>query len=507
MSWKSASRRRATATPPIEPVTRLLATRRVFVIILGLGLFAMAAREVHDPDAWWHLRTGQEIVTTHHVLHRDIFSYTRFGQPWIAHEWLAEVFMYLIFHAAGWAGLTLAFAFLIGATFLLLFRCCPGKPYIAGLVVVFGAVATLPMWGARPQMFTMFLAAVFVALLSKAENSDAGRLQFLWWMPLLLLLWVNLHGGFLLGPALIALTLAGWSLEAWLGLRPWWEARARLQQLGTVLAVCVLVIPLNPNGLELFRYPFQTLRAKSIVDYIVEWASPNFHSSDFKMFLGMLLLVWAAAAIARKRLRAAQVLLLLATTYAALSAARHIPIFVLIAVPIVAEGATELADLRPWFSSAGEAQSAAPAKLALNFVLLLAVSGFTGFRFARAIKGQTAAEACYFPQAATKFLVRNKPPGPVFNYYDWGGYFIARLFPRYQVFIDGRTDLYGSLMDAFTDTARGQGNWQKILEQYRVRTVVLPPTVGLTGILRLDPNWTKEFEDRQAVVFVRRTPY
>jgi hypothetical protein len=94
-------------------------------------------------------------------------------------------------------------------------------------------------------------------------------------------------------------------------------------------------------------------------------------------------------------------------------------------------------------------------------------------------------------------------PAPIFNYYDWGGYFIAKLYPQYRVFIDGRTDLYGKLMDTFSDTARGQGNWQEALEKYQVRTVVVPPTSGLAGLLRLDAGWKKEFEDEQAVVFVR----
>ena len=119
----------------------LLSTRRVFVIILGLGLLVMAARGVHDPDVWWHLRAGQEIVASHNVPRRDIFSYTRYGQPWIAHEWLSEVIFYLIFRAASWAGLMLAFAGVIAGPFLLLYRQCVGRPSIAGLVVALGATA------------------------------------------------------------------------------------------------------------------------------------------------------------------------------------------------------------------------------------------------------------------------------------------------------------------------------------------------------------------------------
>ena len=480
----------------------LLSTRRVFVIVLGLGLLVMAARGVHDPDVWWHLRAGQEIVASHHVPQRDIFSYTRYGQPWIAHEWLSEVIFYLIFRAASWGGLMVAFAGVIAGTFLLLYRQCAGRPYIAGLMVALGAVATIPSWGVRPQMFSMLLAAVFLWVLSKAGRSAPGQLRFLWWTPLLMLFWVNLHGGFLLGPALMGITLAGWLAEAWLGLTKWPEARARTVRLGAVLAACLAVIPLNPNGLELYRYPFQTLQARTIVNYIVEWASPNFHSTDFKPFLGLLLLTWLVVALSRKRLSPTQILLLLATAYGGLSAARHIPIFVLVAVPILAEGLAELAARKQLFTAAEEA-SLSPAKLAVNLVLVLAVCTLTVLRFHQVIQSQAAGEAENFPVAATEFLIREHPPAPIFNYYDWGGYFIARLFPQYRVFIDGRTDLYGTLMDTFSDTARGEGNWQEGLQKYHVQTVVVPPGTGLAGLLRLDSAWKRAFEDKQAVVFVK----
>lgn len=488
-------------------MTRLLATRRVFVIILALGLFAMAARGVHDPDLWWHLRAGQEMVATHQVLHQDIFSYTRLGQPWIAHEWLSEVLMYLVFRAAGWTGLTLAFAVVIAATFFLLYRQCQGRPYIAGLVVAVGAVATIPSWGVRPQMLSLLLAAIFLGLLSKAERSSPGHLRFLWWLPPLLLLWVNLHGGFLLGPAFIAVSLTGWLLEAWMGLRAWPEAWARLRQLGLVLAACLLLVPLNPNGWAIYRYPFETLGSRTMMQYIAEWASPNFHSPDFKPFLAVLLLAWVAVALAGKRLSATQILLLLGTAYAGLSSGRLIPIFILVAVPIVAKSLAELAEQHHWLSASGDSQTTRAPKLLVNVVLLLAASTFVALRWSQVLKAQDASEAAYFPKSAVEFVARENPPGPIFNSYDWGGYFIARLYPQYRVFIDGRADLYGKLMDTFMDTAHGEGDWRQVLQEYGVRTVVLPPTTGLAGLLRLNANWRNVFEDKQAVVFVRQVSY
>jgi len=464
----------------------------------------MAARAVGDPDLFWHLRTGQQIVLTHSVPHQDLFSFTRYGQNWVAHEWLSEAIFFLIFHAFGWTGLMVLFAGVIAAAFLAVYTTCAGRPYIAGLVVALGALSTIPSWGVRPQMFTLLLAAIFLILLRRAELRQATQLRFLWWLLPLQLLWVNLHGGFLLGPALIALTLAGWSIDAWLGRQQWSEARGRILRLGLVLLACLVVIPLNPNGLEIYRYPFQTLQSRTMMEYIVEWASPNFHSADFKPFLGLLLLAWTMIAVSRKRLPSSHLLLLLATAYGSLTSSRHLPIFVLVAVPVIAERLQEVAAGARWLSSLNlPDRPLSPGKLMINALLVVLVAGFVGVRLHQVASTQPETEATRFPLAAIRFMAQQHPPAPIFNYYDWGGYLIAKLYPNYRVFIDGRADLYGDLMDKFSTTVRGQGRWRQPLQEYGIRTVIIPPDSGLAGLLRLDKNWHAAFEDKQAVIFVR----
>jgi hypothetical protein len=126
-------------------------------------------------------------------------------------------------------------------------------------------------------------------------------------------------------------------------------------------------------------------------------------------------------------------------------------------------------------------------------------------RVALVVKRQPQLEAKQFPSAATEFLATRRPPAPLFNYYDWGGYLIWKLFPQYRVFIDGRADLYGDdLMDAFTHTARGEDDWSEALRRYQVRTVVVPPASGLAGVLRANSKWEQIFADTQAVIFTRR---
>src|SRR6266496_4508271 len=118
--------------------------------VLWFGLLAMTARTATDPDLWWHLRTGQWIMESGHIPHADPFSFTRAGQPWVAHEWLSEVIFYEIWKQAGAAGLIVFGAVITAAGFMLLYWRCPGKPHWAAAATVLGALASAPAWGARP---------------------------------------------------------------------------------------------------------------------------------------------------------------------------------------------------------------------------------------------------------------------------------------------------------------------------------------------------------------------
>ncbi|MFZ0760836.1 MAG: hypothetical protein WAM69_12885, partial [Candidatus Sulfotelmatobacter sp.] len=121
-------------------------TTRVFLAVLFLGLFGMAARKATDPDLWWHLKTGQYIAEHESVPHADLFSYTRAGKPWVTHEWLTELLLYEVERTAGWAGLILVFAAVLGAAFFLLYLRCGPAPYVAGVATLCAAWATVPVW-------------------------------------------------------------------------------------------------------------------------------------------------------------------------------------------------------------------------------------------------------------------------------------------------------------------------------------------------------------------------
>src|SRR5580698_7161894 len=307
-------------------------TTNVFLTVLFLGLFAMAARNVTDPDVWWHLKTGQFIAEHKAVPHTDPFSYTRAGEPWVAHEWLSELLLYQLHRTTGWSGLIALFAAIVSATFFLLYLRCGPAPYVAGVATLAGAWATAPLWGVRPQMVSLLLTCVWLLILERSERNP----RLLWWTLPLTLLWVNLHAGFALGLGLSALFLAGEWIEHKLGRSQ--HTTPRLRTAAFVLLLDVLLVPLNPNFLQMFSYPIETLRSKAMQNYIAEWASPNFHHAEYWPFLLIVLATFAALGWSCVPVRPRDLLLLVVSLYAGLCSIRMTPWFVLIAVPLVCAG-------------------------------------------------------------------------------------------------------------------------------------------------------------------------
>ena len=483
-------------------MTQLLATRRVFVAVLAMGLFAMAARGMTDPDVWWHLRTGQLMLSNHALFHTDPYSFTRFGQPWVNHEWLSQILLFGLYRFSGFGGLIVGSAVVIASALFLVFTRCPGRPYLAALMTLWGAVASAPAWGVRPQMFSLLLGSIFLVLL----EASAKRPARLWWTPPLMLLWVNLHAGYPIGLAFLALFLLGETLEAAVYAGQWEQSSTRLKSLALTFAVCLAVVPLNPNGLRIYSYPFETLRSPAMQKFIQEWFSPDFHDPMYLPLLLMLLALIAGLAVSPRRPRLGDLMLLMATVPAALRSMRHIPILMLVLVPILANLAEAWLQQRGAQRLLQVGQSRPTMRIALINILVLATFiVFTGVRVKQVVATQSQTEAKQFPQAAVEFLSRERPPGPILNHYNFGGYFIWKLYPEYRVFTDGRADVYGDrFMDDFAATYYLRDDWTMPFSKWGIRSLVLPPDAPLVTALRSDPAWKQIYSDSQAVILTRR---
>jgi len=494
-------------------VNTMLSSRRLLVIVFMLVIFAAASRPIKDPDFYWHLKTGQYLLETRTIPSVDMFSWTRFGSEWVTHEWLSELFMFAIFRVLGYGGLIVMFSLVITAAFKIAYRRCKevaDHPYVAGFALIVGAAATMPTWGVRPQMFSLLFASIFVVILGDCYREKNTRL--VWWLIPLTALWVNMHAGFAMGLAFIVLTIISQLVDALLlRERTFAETWKSVRRLGLVFVGCVAAVCVNPSGARMYSYPFETLTSRAMMQYIQEWKSPNFHETMFQALALLLLVTFGALALSAKRVRPGELLILLVLTLATLRSSRNVPFFALVAMPLLAEHSWNWVSAQPWGRWATkpekrESGRASLMKLVLNVaILLITPLTVVAVRVGNSVANQPATEAGIYPAAAVDFMIKEKPPQPIYNEYVWGGYLIWRLYPEYRVNMDGRADVYGDdLVEESLAVHDGEPKWRDSLNRDGVRTVLVKPDVPLASLLREDAAWNRVFEDKYSVIFVRK---
>lgn len=472
-----------------------------------------------DGDTGWHLRTGEWILANGRVPDRDIFSFTKPGEPWYAWEWLWDVvFGWLHLHW-GLAAVVLASSLVLALTFALLYRlvrrACDHE-FIAIAVTITACGASALHWLARPHLFTLLFLVIFLSILERARE---GRTRLLVWLPLLTIPWTNMHGGFIAGIILILAYAAG-EAAAWLVEAERERRRAALRRAWPYLLAAVAAAAaslINPYGFRLHAHIWRYLRDPFLYRTILEFQPANFQRAD-AIFFEVLLLAGALAAWRSVRRREfTTVILYLFWGQAALFSVRNIPVFaIVIAAPAalaLREALEELAAapvrerLRRWARGFLEGARefaqldrlprvyAASVVASLLIAALLFAPGATG-------KFRAEYDPKRYPARAIEALGTEVFADRIFTHDEWGDYLIYRLFPRGRVFVDGRSDFYGSRFDeAFLNTMNARWGWEQHLAQYGIETVLLPVDAPLTGALKASPAWRVVYDDGAAIVF------
>ncbi|MRS01606.1 hypothetical protein EG832_00005, partial [bacterium] len=405
----------------------------------GMGLLG-------DCDTGYHIRAGEWILSHHSVPYQDMFSFLTPPLPWTAHEWLSEIIMALIHGTFGLTGLAVFFSGILALVSLLLFRMLRKEGnniIVAVFLVLLATVSSQIHWLARPHVFSLILFLIWYWILEEYRLRGTNRLYLL---PPILLLWVNLHGGFLAGFMLLGIYLAGelpdcFSRDS--GKRS--VARQRLKALAITTAICAPVSCINPYGFHILLFPFNLISNKLIMNSVTEFLSPNFHEpSPFKyLILAMVIIL----AFSRERLRLVELLLLLVFLNMSLYSVRYIPLFALVSAPIF---------MRQIELLLAGSQGRFPvllAKKAANFTKIDALSGgmlwpivAVGTISWLVVSGtiQYGFDPKVKPVTAVNFIKKAHIPGNMFNNDEFGDYVIYAAWPRYKVFFDGRSDMYGS---------------------------------------------------------------
>lgn len=482
-----------------------MSVRRLFVTLFAIALFTMAVRETLDPDMWWHLRTGETILQNG-IPEQDVFSFTVTDHEWITHEWLSQVVMWGIYLVGGLPGLIVVFGLLIALSLWLVYVASVGRPYLSAFVTLLAAFAAAIVWGVRPQIFNLLLTAVFIFVVERVRQRKlSGR--FLWLLPGLMAIWANLHSGYLLGVVLLGTYAVGWGLERWWGPRdagtPTWTD---VRRLAVVTGASFVAAVLNPNGAQLWIYPFFTLGSRAMQVYIQEWHSPDFHQVIFWPFAALLIVGILSWVFSRERPSWTEILLFLGTGFAGLLSARHIPLFALVSVPIISRHLTSALQASPLAVIVKETPDAAPPTLMviLNWGILVAALFVSFIWTANTIINNEGEIAARYPVTAVDFLEESglaEEPG--YNSYNWGGYLIWRGLP---VFVDGRADVYGDeFLFYYLQAFEVQQNWQEPLSDFDVSYVLMERDSPLMTVLAASGEWQEAYRDDIAQIFVRQT--
>lgn len=505
--------------PSLSDLAFLMPMLVLFWCTTGVGWF------LTDSDTGWHIRTGEWILTKRRIPATDLFSFTKCGQPWFAWEWLSDVSMAAVHSHFGLGGIVLVSLLALGATSLCIYsntiKECEHRLIAISLAGLAMAASTIH-WLARPHLVTPLFAAVFCWVLNSAEKR-ASHYRLLLLLPALMVLWVNLHGGFFVGIVLLisyAMGAAGEELAHGTRRSAWVRSQKYLLTAGA----CVVTSLANPYGYHLHIHVAQYLGSSFYFKRISEFQSADFHTFTAAYFETLLVLAIASAAWHLGKGRLIQSLLLLSWAHLALFSVRNIPIFAVVSTPgiglamrdwlrlvdsrwpldLLGKLCASLAELETDLQAIASHEKRRHWHLAPSLALLALALSFSHLNRVRTLHADF--DRSRFPADAATFLSLNDsaPTLRLYASWQWGGYLIYRLWPSVRVFDDGRTDFYGpGFVEEGLRAWDARPDWAAIFAEYRVNAALVPVDSALAAVLRERADWKLVYSDRVALMFVK----
>lgn len=505
-------------------------------LIISIGaffasLFFTVTTPITDPDFWWHLATGRWMAEHGSLMHADPFNYLQFPledslrRDFILKEyWLSQLIMFGTYSLGGFKALVCLRALIYSLMFFITWRLARlngAGGFTATALVMLSAlvvVRELGYTGVRPQMASSLLSLVTLLLL---EHMRRGRRLAHALLPLTMLLWANLHGGFVFGWAIIGVYVIA-SIVDGKATKPFLIA----------CAAAIVASLLNPCGFSAVRITIASVLATGDTSYwksIMESRSLFEHAPAGAVLRGMPWLVTLVAlsitsfipGIRRpSRLHIPLLLLFPFVLYTGYTAVRYIVFF----APVAAIFAGM--NLGTFFTRVRDntppryVERLRPYVMALSIAGILLMSAWN-VRTGRQTSVFTA-QPVYAAETggAATFIMENKLTGRMFNDYNHGGFLIWWLYPGgVQVFSDGRAlslqgfELYRKVADSPFLREQGPRDlpiYRKVFNDYGVTMVLTSGVdrvsgvmIGLNLALLEDPTWVVVYADQESIVYVK----
>lgn len=482
---------------------RFLIPRLEYVVLLAL-FWTTAANGPKllniDGDLPRHLLLGQLIRETRSVPTTDTFSFRTEGFPSIPHEWLSQVILSIANDLLGLSGVVLLTAILITMVWTLVYqetaRRSSNSLFINLFVLALGIAISIIHVLPRPHLFTYLFTALWIMVI---ERITSDKPQLWWLLPILMLLWVNMHGMFVLGIIIWGIYLVGSWLEN--PSRAWFTSpSSKALLLGGFLSITATF--LSPSGVHIWEAITSLGSNAYITSRIPEYQSANFHMPETWPFILLLILTIIGFARSTNKAHWSHILLTAAFAAIALYTSRMLPLFAIVAVPIIAKNVSELVQQEfPESRFVATEKNFSTMNATSNgwiWLLVVAIAVTAIFGSDGAIDpggiGNVFHES-FFPVEAVEWLNENPQEGQMFNEFDWGGYLLLKLSPHQQIFMDGHTHIYGETLTREYETVITQHDgWQDIFDKYDIEwAIVRTKSAVIDGLAKM--NWNIIYED------------
>jgi hypothetical protein len=460
-------------------------------LAVGLPALAAVAASMSTIDLTYQLRAGSEILESRAIPTVDTWTFTVNGQPWFDQQWGAQVLMSTVFQTTGWTGLVILRALLVGATFGCLFlvaRRAGLPPRNASLLTLVSFVVAAPALALRPQLFGLALFALLLVALTVRRE----RVRIVWLIPLIILIWANVHGSFVLGPLAVGL--------AWIA-----DLRARREprfELLAVAGVSVVAACITPFGPDAWRYAIGLTADPSVTGRISEWQRTLPTDVPGLLFYASVIAVGALVLRRRRDITWPTVLWLVAFAAIGVYAVRGIAWWALASVPPVAllvAGAIPASTERLGTPTMQRANAAIAVLLVLVGVALLPI-----WRPPDAGTGTPAGLLTDAPSGVTATLKQAVHTGDrIFSPQPWGSWFESAV-PDALVAVDSRVEIFPtSVWEAYDAVRAGTPGWEQLLADWKVDLVTTEPE-DLDLVARLKAaGWTIVSTDSSGTVLRR----
>lgn len=466
------------------------------------GLLAILAvltvrQRFNDPDMWWHLKTGEVIVTTHTIPTTDLFSYTTNHHAWIPHEWLSQVLMYEAYKWGGYSGLMVwlcLFSAILLITGYILCSFYSGNSktaFLGALIIWLFSTTGLAI---RPQLigYTFLILELLLVHLGRTRNP-----RWFFGLPPLFAVWVNCHGSFFLGFLLLGVFLFCSFFNFKMGLlicSRWGFQRRRILALAILLSAIALF--LNPVGVKQILYPLNTMLDQPVsLSQIDEWKPLTWNDPRGVALIAILGCIFLLLITRLWEFHWHEMLLLGLGTYLAISHQRMAFVFGILAAPILSRLLSSSWDRydaerdHPWANAA-----------LITTSLLMSLLAFPNDQhLLRQVNEGN-------PVKAVAFIKTHHLSGHMLNSYVYGGYLIWAM-PEHPVFLDGRGDLFDwtGVLGQFSQWATLQSDPTILLNKYNVDFCLLERGSPMARVLPLLHDWKIIYSDDASVIFVRST--